>query len=247
MQNYIYHYTSIPTLKLILENKTLRLNRLTNVDDMEEGIVDVFGNMAEYVFVSSWTRDRDENISLWNMYTGNMKGVRIGIDLNNVLLNKSNDNDILNIKDYDRILAFQIGNFFSDVEYRDIPSVNLFNENFSISRKEIAQLGLIKRRNWSFQKEARFILAGLPRYENPIHFMSLETSFFEYILHGAETDINYIDVELREHFWNNAEIMMGPAAGEHDIETVNELVEKHSPNSRINVVKSDLKIRTDRY
>ncbi len=34
--DYLYHYTSIETLALILSNKTLCFNNLLNVDDIEE-------------------------------------------------------------------------------------------------------------------------------------------------------------------------------------------------------------------
>ena len=36
MEEYLYHYTSIETLLLILKNKTLAFNSLINVDDLEE-------------------------------------------------------------------------------------------------------------------------------------------------------------------------------------------------------------------
>lgn len=36
MNQYLYHYTSIETLALILKNRTIRFNNLQNVDDPEE-------------------------------------------------------------------------------------------------------------------------------------------------------------------------------------------------------------------
>lgn len=86
MNNYIYHYTTIETLELIFSNKTLRLNNLSNVDDMEEGQADIFGDMSKYVFVSSWTKDDLENIPLWQMYTPNMSGIRIKINASKVMI-----------------------------------------------------------------------------------------------------------------------------------------------------------------
>ena len=67
----IHHYTSIETLALILKYKTIRFNRLDRVDDMEESM---YGSgptkikLGQYVFVSCWTKDDLENISLWKMY-----------------------------------------------------------------------------------------------------------------------------------------------------------------------------------
>lgn len=36
MNEYIYHYTSIETLALILQSKKIRFNSLKNVDDINE-------------------------------------------------------------------------------------------------------------------------------------------------------------------------------------------------------------------
>lgn len=78
----IYHYTSIETLALILHSKKIRFNRLDRVDDVEEscyGSGPTNARLGMYSFVSCWTKDVMENLSLWKMYTG-YKGVRIGID-----------------------------------------------------------------------------------------------------------------------------------------------------------------------
>lgn len=74
----LYHYTSIENLALILKNQTIRFTRLDCVDDVEESAV--YENtvpMAKYTFVSCWTENEEESIPLWNMYTPQMRGVRI--------------------------------------------------------------------------------------------------------------------------------------------------------------------------
>lgn len=51
----IYHYTSIETLALILKYKTIRFNRLDQVDDYEEacyGSGDLNLHLGQYCFVS---------------------------------------------------------------------------------------------------------------------------------------------------------------------------------------------------
>lgn len=66
----IYHYTNIETLALILKNKTIRFNRLDQVDDLEEGQTECSGiKVGQYLFVSCWTEDPEESIPLWRMYT----------------------------------------------------------------------------------------------------------------------------------------------------------------------------------
>ena len=75
---YLYHYTSIETLALILKNKTIRLKRLDLVDDPEEAQTEDYGNFGRFCFVSCWTAMEEESIPMWKMYAGNeMKGVRI--------------------------------------------------------------------------------------------------------------------------------------------------------------------------
>ena len=79
MEKYIYHYTSVDSVRKILTNKTIRLNRLDRVDDRTESETFRGINLAKYLFVSSWTKENDENLSLWNEYTNNKKGIRIGL------------------------------------------------------------------------------------------------------------------------------------------------------------------------
>ncbi len=75
--SYLYHYTSLDTLALILKNRTLCFNNLRNVDDMEEAQSEDMGEFGKFVYVSCWTADSEESIPLWNLYTPDMHGVRI--------------------------------------------------------------------------------------------------------------------------------------------------------------------------
>ena len=64
----IYHYTSIDTPALILLNKTIRFNRLDQVDDKKEsefGSGDSDVKIGMYIFVSCWTKNPEENPSRW--------------------------------------------------------------------------------------------------------------------------------------------------------------------------------------
>ena len=74
---YLYHYTSLDTLALILKNKTICFNNLLNVDDIEEAETEDMGSFGRYIYVSCWTSLNEESIPFWNMYTPSMHGVRI--------------------------------------------------------------------------------------------------------------------------------------------------------------------------
>ena len=82
MNEYLYHYTSIETLALILKNRTIRFNNLLNVDDPEEAETKDLGLSGKHCLVSCWTKSSEDTLPMWNMYTPRMKGVRIKMKMN---------------------------------------------------------------------------------------------------------------------------------------------------------------------
>ncbi len=74
--DYLYHYTNLSALARILKNRTIRLNSLKNVDDLNELVSADYSKAGQDCFVSSWTSEKEESIPMWNMYS-NMDGVRI--------------------------------------------------------------------------------------------------------------------------------------------------------------------------
>jgi len=78
-QGTIYHYTDIPTLALILNSGRIRFNRLDKVFDLSEARTGKGIPFGRFFFVSCWTRDAEESIPLWRLYTRDMAGVRIAL------------------------------------------------------------------------------------------------------------------------------------------------------------------------
>lgn len=76
----IYHYTTIDSLAMIMNSRSIKFNRLDKVDDMEERTEPKNVQLWQYMFVSCWTENAEESIPLWRMYSGNAHGVRIGLD-----------------------------------------------------------------------------------------------------------------------------------------------------------------------
>ena len=75
----VYHYTSLDVLALILANRTIRFNNLCNLDDPLEKYVKSISfsnsekndgrvNLGRYCFVSCWSTEEEESISMWDMY-----------------------------------------------------------------------------------------------------------------------------------------------------------------------------------
>lgn len=81
----IHHYTSIDTLKLILQHRTIRFNRSDQVDDTDEIELMINGTaFAKYLLISCWSTEKQESIPQWVLYSGKCKGVRITLDSNHI-------------------------------------------------------------------------------------------------------------------------------------------------------------------
>ncbi|MBC2576593.1 DUF2971 domain-containing protein [Peptostreptococcus canis] len=115
--DYLYHYTTIDNLALILKNKTIRFNSLDKMDDLQEQESQDFKTACKLVFVSSWTDDETESIPMWNMYASLYNGVRIKLKSNpfQVYANK-----IINTSDNFIIKSEKINSFNNE----DIVQVN---------------------------------------------------------------------------------------------------------------------------
>lgn len=91
---YLYHYTSIDTVKKIVAYKKIRFTRLDLLNDPYEGIAN-FEDIKEHpnlnqkvMYCSCWTPKASESVILWTIYT-KMKGVRIKVKSN--LFSYNND------------------------------------------------------------------------------------------------------------------------------------------------------------
>jgi hypothetical protein len=186
----IYHYTSIEILALILSSHKIRFTRLDLLDDMLE--CEAFPQeaifLAQSIYASSWTRDSEENIPLWKMYSSIDKGIRIAMpeDLFNHyiiepfscsnhgiskrLISPFTKEQLLYNGEYliTNIFNKERHDFFKDVTY--INDVKSFYQN-SIHMLQNSQTGLCdirienywdfgkyKEKKWEFQKESRFVL-----------------------------------------------------------------------------------------
>ena len=95
-EDQLYHYTSIDVLALILKNRTIRLNPLNKLDDLQEQKTADVENLGKFVFVSSWTSDDVESIPMWKMYTDPRAGIRIKLRKNPFKWHKTSLKDIIN-------------------------------------------------------------------------------------------------------------------------------------------------------
>lgn len=76
----LFHYTTIDTLALILNSKSIKFSRLDQLDDKTESEPFAEFNPLSYIFSCSLTDDPLESIPMWKMYSNMETGIRIEFD-----------------------------------------------------------------------------------------------------------------------------------------------------------------------
>ena len=254
----IYHYTSLESLALILQNKTIRFNRLDKVDDLEEGNVESLGiKFCKYIFVSCWTEDENENIPLWKMYGGDLGGVRISMekemfkmyDISNLIESKKTLYSKIPFHDYANPNYFVIPHleYTDDMFYRHIKYVDDISfytknaiqltdikNNFGHMNIDMKSFGYYKNKRWEFQKEVRFVLYILPfnillERKNP----ELGTIVMQCLLQNKTLPFHFYDMHLNEEAVNSMEITLSPSITEAQRVIVEALKDKYAPQAKI--------------
>lgn len=241
----IYHYTSIDTLALIMNNKTIRFNRLDRVDDKEETL---FGSgpfnikVSKNVFVSCWTRNPKENPDLWQRYTKD-KGVRIALDEDMFQTYQINDHFKSFFPDWfkdvdDCVFPLPLNEAkLYDVKYVE-NNKELINscgsyENDYIQFK-IQGLGIYKKKEyWEQQEESRFKLFAFPSTRDASikinshsvnDILSAMDTVTSLLLRNHQIALEYYDMPLKKDVLNNIEITMGPNTTDDDKAKVRRII-----------------------
>ena len=257
----IYHYTTIETLEHILKEKTLKFNSLKNVDDSLEAISNDSGDLSNNFFVSCWTKQKKENISLWNMFTSGVQEVRIGIDEGNIpflpLFSLQDESNYLinNIKDLDNSEKYMIWteseNRIKDTRLIAVKYINSREKKF-VTRDghnfpvlNFDNLFCIKRKIWSPQKEVRFVIFGAKTEIKSFVGIFEEISKTRKINLGYENgdvwkkDFFLLDISMMD--FNGMEIMLGPKTSDEDKTNCISLIKRYCPNYKITIKDSELR------
>jgi len=177
---YLYHYTSIENFALILKNKNIRFTSLNNVDDLTEGSNKESEKVGSYFFVSCWTDDAKESLPFWNMYTPQMKGVKIKLPVNLFKIHRVEAKWKRDFKDgfYNSIVPQgktegrnywvipTLNDYLKKVTYTDdenklYPEIKIFENRDT--KFNLETIGLYKSKHWEFQSEWRYILKIFPK------------------------------------------------------------------------------------
>ena len=262
MQNipdYLFHYTNIETLSLILVNRTFRLTSLNQLDDLQEDKTGDTPNFGQFCYVSSWTDCERESIPMWNMYSSLESGIRIKLKANPFKLYENSPDDISKIKLLSIIdsstesfqhsyiplrcmleqqfscLHAMTPSFLHQVKYtkdRDKLYPNLIHWHGNQILMTPDKLGLYKNEYWSFQKEWRYKLICLPiGPNNSIDQLNIMVSL---MVNGrAKQPFSYYDLILDDDAFSHMEITLSPKISPGYRLIVNSLIEKYNPTAKI--------------
>ena len=187
MRKYLYHYTSIDAFVQILEGQSFKFNNLSKCDDLEEEYSNDLGKIGRLIYVSCWTEEEKESIPMWSQYSGNMRGVRIGMKelpfhMQETILDgkksiMNTDLDEYNKKNQMMFAVTQPETII--IEYTDEARLlypDIISEPTKGALKRFANgsdmpgnyaidlnyIGKYKRKCWEFQKEVRYKVFGTP-------------------------------------------------------------------------------------
>lgn len=256
---YLYHYTSIDTLALILKNKTIRLNPLTKLDDKQEQKTADVKNIGKFVFVSSWTSEIDESIPMWEMYTKPTAGVRIKLKTNPFLQHQTSFKDVVNALGLTVVnqsdlnvsvptflnlsILIRKGYFSPQAWSGDILKMVRYTNDISLLEPQIlsfskegfqlaiGKMGIYKDEHWSYQKEWRYLMTFLPLDLSSMN--TVEERFKSMVLnltHGKEKPpFEYYDLDLDPESFKQMDITLSPKISDANRIIVESLIQKHNP------------------
>lgn len=249
---YLYHYTSISNLALILENKTIRFTRLDLVNDPTEATADV-DNANQLIFASCWTAEKQDELSMWKMYCPHKLGVRIKLPRNPF---KSRDKST----SYEPIGSFTRVKVFAEIErqssinkslyiygpnsisYTDDPKVLKTRCYFTDDERimyHLLETGLYKHRCWSFEKEWRYRTVAVPMTMAD----HVENDYIRQTLDLVNDPVisRYADIPLDKNSLKKMEITLYPDPDPALRLLVEALLHKH--NIEAPVLDSKLKVK----
>ena len=227
---YLYHYTSVQSLAMILSSRTMRFSPLTVLDDLQEAQTADVAEIGRSVYISSWTSEDKESIPMWNMYSGMDSGIRIKA----LALPFEEWNQETNQFSGYTMWTQDIHLFPQDLEeviYSDdrghlYPQIQL-DDRGSLCQKD---LGKYKSTAWEFQKEWRHIIRMWPGPS----FDELLNQDVQSAYKKFATLLNpYMYLRITDEAFEKLEITLSPKITEGNRVIVDALKEKHCPSLEI--------------
>ncbi|MBB5437933.1 hypothetical protein HDC92_001607 [Pedobacter sp. AK017] len=234
----LYHYTSINSLALILQSKSIRLGRLDKVNDPTEGLSSDFHSMAQYFFISSWTSNSLEDFALWNMYTPLMRGVRIELELPlfpTFSIRKDINNSLV---DANNFINYKEGYFIASAENTPVEIIYTNDESLltpSIKLEDglfLKALSQYKRSVWKIEQEYRYQLIIMPIDRN-IEPLEVGNSYSRLLSIQTPPPLDTYFLEIRKQAFQNMKICLSPKLLAGDRAIIEALVNTYNPSAII--------------
>ena len=261
MTDYLYHYTNLEALKLILQNKTFRLSSLNRMDDLEEGETEDFQKLGRFIYISSWTNNPNESLLLWNYSRGN-EGVRLRMKPQ--IFKEENIDSKINIhgRTVEVKEVFNLG-LLDIMKKKNIsfvpPRAELIRVTYTNLERllkptvhkifpggdveiQTENLGIFKRIEWQDQQEWRYRLNSMPLSINEV-VLSRYPNGHKILLDKLKTreDLGYVDIPLKDGVFEDLEILCSPYMSEKSKGVLNEFLALHAPSATIKT--SGMRIR----
>lgn len=247
---FLYHYTSIDNLALILKNKTIRFSSLMKVDDPNEIRTVETNGIGKYCYCSCWT-DKEESIPFWNMYTKDMHGVMLKMMVfpfqkHKEFVSYYAGGQIIdtyiphNIFENNELYTIPSIPFLRKIIYKDNPQVKVFqsiiknNDGTFDFSGNMNDVGVYKTLAWSFQSEWRYSMILIP-HDNAGRINIDVSDTYEGLPQS------FFDIEISDAAFKTMEIVTGPKMSEGEKLLVHSIGEKYLPT--VNISDSKLKIR----
>lgn len=248
MEDYLYKYTTLETLALILKSRKIRLNPLSKMDDYQEAQTNDFINFSKFAFVSSWINQAKESIAMWKLYSNLYNGVRIGLKRNpfkKYHISRSELEQKLPIEKIigdgiDLILPFEecfgenylLQNYvyknvlkkviYTDKEEELLPQIfKTTNNGFELAYEK---LGIHKNTYWEFQNEERYILRYFPFGIKKM--IALGDRVADYAFNSLKENkqfFPYKELEIDNEAFSNMQITVAPNFTEGNMIILNAL------------------------
>lgn len=264
---YLYHYTSIETLALIVSKRCIRFNCLKFVDDPEENVSSDIKQSGKLCLVSCWTDMVEDSLPMWNMYTPKMRGVKLKMKSYPFKEYPATMKNAWNLLDSDGNIVEEsgmisyLGDYTSYIDEQKImkenkafvvpPSPELIAVKYTNDEKllkpkiisnggfNIDRIGRFKRNCWKFQSEWRYIILFTSFSFKDIKIQKKAKELY------SVKDIPYknYDLELADNAFEGMEITLGPKTSEAEEIIVNAIVEKYRGEHTIKIKRSNLHIQ----
>ncbi len=171
----ISHYTNLDALLCMLKTKTLKLNRIDRVNDLNEKLYINDQNIINQVFITCFTNRISEYIPHWFMYSKDVYGIRVTFykskehSIETCLLDPSrpiraffNGEEITTLNSTNDFHAVTPQEKDWAVEYKTLDVVyssKLMKQNPVVRQAQVGLLpiGALKTEDWSFENETRIV------------------------------------------------------------------------------------------